>query len=157
MVTKYEIFSISAKWNQKNYKKNGTQLIKAKHTDRIDIQKWWDDYNKTEIMQSKKPIELIELKLEFLGNYSWWVHWFSHITYNVFSNEQDAFNDFQRFLEEEVGTYIREGGVCDFDENLFYQNNQPMCLMGATEKWRWQFHECAKCDKCTIDGTVIEH
>lgn len=157
MNKKYEIFKLSAEWNQKEYKNNRIEYIRGKNIERINLQKWWSNYYKSKKMQSKKPIELIELKIQFLGEYSWWLSWFSHTTYNIFTNEQDAFNDFERFLEEEIGVHVAYGGIYPYEENLFYKNNDKMCLMGASEKWRWEFHDCTKCKDCKINGTMIRH
>jgi len=159
LIKKYELFRVSAIWNQKDYKRNGTSFIYAKQndSDRVDIYDWWKRHIRKKKMQAKKPIELIELKISFLGRYSWVMTWFSHKTFTVFETEEEAFSDFSRYLNEEWGVienFHHSYEIYD-DPKLFYEDKTPACLMGAEDRWRWKFCGCDKCKELGI--TIINH
>lgn len=145
----YPIYKFSARWNQDDYENNGTSsshMYKEKLTniqEAEELEKWWNGVLESpRINKEDKPIKdlhpkLLELSIKFYEENTWCLRWFSHITFNQFENENEAFRSFARFVENK--------------RPLTYEPNPTYCLMGAEDSWRWKI---CNCDKCKEEGIV---
>lgn len=163
---KYRIYNIRAIWNQPGYQNNSTSITVGLKDDEplFDMIEWWNNYKSSDKNKDKQPFELIKLENVFLGRYSWWLDWFCHKTFNKFSSFEEAKDDFERFLTEEIhadfGYYSNEElhyGAERHNEKLKYEDGSRICLMGAEQIWRWRECECEACKNGKSLWTVIAH
>ena len=144
----YPVWQIEAVWNQFNFQKNRTGFRRSQKEGIFEIDKWWNKYRKTQL-KNKEPVELLELKIELVGNEVWFLTWFAHQSLNYFDNEKDAFKSFEKWF---LGKGYK---FSEYDYRNDTKNNEIGCPMGADEKWRWKFCGCKECKKQQI--TVIKH
>lgn len=148
---KYPIYEFKAKWDQDDFQGNfsSSSYMFKKPLSPLEINnklhEWFNGLmTSPRDIGDKKPFiekspQLLELSASYLEHNTWCLRWFSHITFNQFENEVEAFNSFGRFVEEKTPLDI-EG---------------KYCLMGGRDQWRWKL--CG-CDKCKIEGiTAILH
>jgi hypothetical protein len=161
---KYKIFRICAEWDQSNFSNNRVSTIyglKPDNNNKINIENWWSKLKRTKRMQEVRPIKLIELKETFLGEYSWWVRWFCHVTFGRFDSSGEAVKDFKRYLNEELGAIYGDFSneeiwrIKNKNDEIKYADNSKIYLMGAEQTWRWKVCDCKHCIKNNI--TVITH
>lgn len=156
----YPIWHISARWNQDDYKNNGTgfSISFRRHFNpqymKRYAEKWWKDYiQRKDKYNGKKLIdknpELIKLNIEFLGNEVWFSTWFAHQSLNYFPTEKEAFESFDKWFRKKGYRYSGYG----YREDTI--NNEIGCPMGADEKWRWKLCGCKICKRLKI--TIIKH
>ena len=120
------------------------------------LMEWWDGVltakrDDGKPLSKRKP-ELLKLSVEFEDNEAWCLKWFSHMTYNLFDSQEEAFNSFHRFVQEKLPLHRNQ----DLPEEYRVKNKlKTYCLMGAEDSWRW---EICGCDKCKAEGmTIIKH
>lgn len=160
----YPIWSISAKWDQDNFKGNftGFTIGFKRKLSKEDVMKyandWWKDYLQEEDdagikLKDKNPVNL-KINVKFLGNQTWWLEWFNHKTYNYFDNEKDAFNSFEKFLESKNVNLNYVYSNYNLEWFNHYDSSVYMA-MGGEDRWRWKFCGCEKCKKLKI--SIIQH
>lgn len=99
----------------------------------------------------KNDFEFLNISVRYVGYERWWLTWFSHHTNSKFDSDQDAFNDFENFLQEK-GVDIRYSS--DYTGFTNYSDNK-YCAMGGEDRYRW---EVCKCEHCLKSGkTIITH
>lgn len=94
-----------------------------------------------------------DIKVEYKGQARWWLTWFAHHSLCKFDTEQEAFSDFESFLEEKNIhlNYSSYPGSMLFEE----KKEGSYCAMGAEDRWRWKLCTCKYCKKS--GRTIIGH
>lgn len=137
---KYQVYLISARWDQNDFKNNGTsfrRMYKKEVTDgfvKKESESWWNNYvNEKELYKKGKlkdynPI-LKELKVEFLERSNWCLTWFSHYSYNIELSNKDLLKSFRNFVLEKQIQNERNGHYNN--DKSEYSDLPYYCLMGA--------------------------
>lgn len=94
----------------------------------------------TDYPKAKGKIILLDFKE--ISKAKWRLIWFSHETFQKFSNKAEAFESFRKFVKAEVKRCHDTG-------------KDTACLMGADEEKYWTFCGCDDCKK--TGRTVINH
>jgi hypothetical protein len=150
---KYPIYKFWAKWDQDNYENNFTgfnKMYRATPT----AEELENDFNlfKESIEKNCVLLRWIESGYKYVEDESWVLKWFSHLTYNLFEKEEDAFESFHKFVNRKIKFNIDNGQwATDYRD----YNKPYYCLMGAEDAWRWKLCGCDECKK--IGQTAITH
>lgn len=136
---KYPIFRIAIQWVEGSYRTNGTSFYKMYKEfpdfEEVTIfaESWWRSYNLSHVCGN-----LVSLSVEYIGDYSWCLTWFSHYTYDNGQTDMEFLDSFEEFVQ----------GL-ELDDSKY-------CLMGADERWRWK--GVCRCVHCKEKGRVtIDH
>ena len=158
---KYPIYQIGAKWDQDNFKGNGTSYSRMYRDDPgdmayIDAVNWWVNMLITPKRDGVSLIErhpkLISLHCEFVGYEAWCLGWFSHYTYNTHLTDEELLASFDQFVWEKSPLQRN----LDLPSEYRDPNIGTYCLMGAEDRWRWE-GPC-HCEHCKAQGvTRIDH
>jgi len=161
---KYPIYFFSAKWQYRDddgsLKDNSTsfffmeraelsavQLEKKKNELILSLRKKWNETGHRYLPGS------LRTELDFHKYDTWMLGWFYHKTYNQFQSQEEAFKDFQEFVDRIQAENVKNG---HHESECVIDNPNPYeCLMGAEDRWRWRLCDCSEC-KAGVT-TVIYH
>ena len=150
----FPIYRIWGIWNQKDYKKNGTetQTMCEHELTGLEMKELLNKF-KTDIELKYDDVEWIDVGIKFIECETWCLKWFSHFTYNKFDTDSDAINSLNDFIERKKKLNIQNGHNA---EERNYNSNKPFyCFMGATDLWRQEVCNCEHCKKG--EWTIINH
>ena len=145
----------------KNHVWNSTVVDKMFRVDGLgwddleaEAEKWWSDYlGAVNRRTGKRNFEgdacLRSLKLRYRFHETWCQEWFGHWTFDVGQADVEARESFQRFVRRmenrnRVGLWFRP--YQDDDGQTFHSRQEPYCLMGAEERYRWHGNDAATRD-----------
>ncbi len=146
----YPIWKISATWNNKSYKNNGTSFCVSfrRNFSQISMdrftKKWWNRYIKKKY--PNEIVELLKLECKYIGKDTWYMSWFSHKSLNRFDTEEKAFNS----LREYFSTL-----TLGLDDNYITKNGHEYCTMALGDFWRWKYCKCKACKR--RKETIVNH
>jgi len=154
----YPIYNTHASWNQDDYQNNSTGFDTMYREDPgLDAmqgfaEKWWADYAARKLA-GKNPV-LLSLEVTRKPDEDWCLTWFSHYTFDTGQTDAEILVSFASYVNrtEDYNAghmiwYEAEGGG-------FW--SEPICLMGAEDKWRWK-GPC-RCEHCQKRGVIsIDH
>lgn len=153
----YPIWRITARWDNANYKNNGTSFAEmyrrnfTQATMDKRIKKWFERY-----VAKKYPnenIEPIELKAEYMGTDTWVLMWFAHKTFNTFETVAEAEKSFANYVDS---MKLDPDSDPVYDTSMrIDKNGNKHCLMGAEDRFRWEVCQ-KKCCK-NKNHTIITH
>jgi len=168
---RYPIYGITITWEEDDEngkrKENGTGFERMYREDpgldgaKSLARKYWSKYRQVKSRSDgmtlmEKNARLKELKVEFMGEETWCLTWFSHFTYNVHLSNQELLESFADFVDRKQRENVEHG---HFRTEANYQNKQAgryYCLMGAEDHWRWKGPcRCRHCVKFRL--TRIDH
>jgi len=153
----YPVWKVNAEWETETQllpsglKHDSTSFNISQREGEFDENGWWDKYKKPES-------KIIKLEKVLLGNFTWWMKWFCHVSLNYFDNEASAFASFEHFLEETYGDILKDKHDMVSSTKYMFLNkktNQEDCIMGAEDTWRWKYCGCSICKEEQI--TIIKH
>lgn len=98
---------------------------------------------------TKEDFEYRDMSVRYVGQERWWLSWFCHTSNSTFSSEAEAFEDFQKFLEEK-GVHVHWSS-----DSYEYASQGGYCAMGGEDRYRWELCTCEDCIR--IGQTVIKH
>lgn len=152
-IKEYPIWTISARWNNEEYKNNGISFTLSFRKNLTEksvknfAERWWKKY-----VSRKYPNEtpeLLSLDVLFRGKEVWFGTWFAHKSLNRFNSEKDAIKSFKEYI------YRCKLTGNDWDVRYKTKNGYEYCPMGAEDYWRWKYCDCKKCAKA--GHTIITH
>jgi hypothetical protein len=140
-----------------------TRLLEKEMTeDELDtyIKTMWDTYSSQEKILSKNPTNFTHT-VRMLKEV-WNCTWFGHETIDLGQSDIEALDSFERYVrrhEDYQGMYL------DNPDGL---PENPICLMGAEDRWRWygtqdkvtgeQTSAPCRCEACKESGRIrISH
>jgi hypothetical protein len=151
----YPVWVISARWDNKEYKNNGTSFTVSyrvnfsEATMHKKARRWFE-----KMVAKKFPGEKIEpneLKVRFIEKAVWYGMWFHHRSLNLFPDEATARKSFQDYF----WSLKQKRGDRDYDANFITPSGYEYCVMGAQDYWRWKYCGCKQCKRLGI--TIIKH
>lgn len=125
----------------------------------IDAIKWWEGYSALDKYRNchlSTPI----LTVTFVRHEVWVLRWFSHWTFDIGQSDQEAIDSFERFVQrtkkfnKENGKWVK---ATTYDGSYW---DEPYCLMGAEDRWRWHGRDeespaPCRCDDCKKAGRIM--
>lgn len=150
---KFPIYRFSARWDQVGFESNSTGDRKMYKTNPTQEELDADlALFKSSIEKKDNVIRWIDCKVEYVEDEVWVLRWFCHTSLNLFDNEEDAFESFQKFVDRKIRFNLDNGQWAtdyrDYDKPYY-------CLMGAEDQWRWKLCGCDKCKE--LGQTAIIH
>jgi len=67
----------------------------------------------------------------------WCLTWFAHYTFDIGQTDQETLNSFEEFVYRMKRYNSKNGKMEQFSDGTSYWN-EPYCLMGAEDRWRWK-------------------
>ncbi len=175
----FPIYSMSAMWiedgkHEDTYEHNRKGLPEGRIRNSIIIQNlgfkedpsndelnkwgtdWWEEYKEKNL--DKNPSDTITI-IKLVEREVWWLTWFQHVTFDLGQSDQEVLQSFGRFVDRKEQINRREGKMVDG----FWQ--EPYCLMGAEDRYRWSGAEpdgdnnsCSdppcRCKYCKEQGVI---
>jgi hypothetical protein len=106
---------------------------------------WWPEYKATDKMQEWNPADLT-ITVEFRRWETWCMSWFSHWTWDLGLDDGQVLQSFERYVDRTEQLNRKEGEVV----NGHFQ--EPYCLMGAEDRYRWHGRTVGKGDDEQTDA-----
>ena len=118
-----------------------------------DANVWWSEYVLTEKIKAKNPSNQ-KIKVKFVWNETWCPAMFLHWTFDKGQTDAEVLQSFEQFVRR-VETHNQNNKV--WNELGWY--DEPYCLMGAEERWRWRGEKeddpaPCRCEHCKEQGLI---
>lgn len=155
----YPIYEIKARWQYvagELLASNGTSLtvmerkiLTNKQTEQ-KLKKFKQAIIAREKEKGRMVVGDIEIVSMTMTHDTWALGWFTHNTFNLFETEEEAFKDFQEYVDRKSAENLKNGHEIGYSR--IGKDKPYTCLMGAEDRWRWKL--CG-CDICKEQGTTI--
>lgn len=105
--------------------------------------------------------EYFKAEIVFLRHEVWCEGWFSHWTFDVGQTDDEILKSFSDYVHRIQQYNQKNGKIAYFSDGRSYWD-EPICLMGAEDEWRWQGKDRSdppcRCDDCKKHGVIrIDH